>query len=296
MKPNSRKLLLKKNAAKQASIAARKAPMKKQFPTKKMSPVMANAKKNVTTAVGVVAMAVAALGTPAVLTSCDNGNSGPTFYQNPALNGGQQGITLTAQGSFTRDEINAIQNQINTAIAGINFADFAGYIAGWVYTRTPQAGGRTIIISGEGADARATILSNNIDNILADLQAGKTEAEEAQNPGPTEVAYRESATGGRVITFYKDPSLPEGYVAIIAANVAGIGQLGINSTSHNVSMWIRMPNGTGLNFELGEDGKAIIFSDNHGDIMGDLTQVLDGFCHVGTLNVSHKRAVSATLI
>jgi len=89
MKPNSRKLLLKKNAAKQASIAARKAPMKKQFPTKKMSPVMANAKKNVTTAVGVVAMAVAALGTPAVLTSCDNGNSGPTFYQNPALNGGQ---------------------------------------------------------------------------------------------------------------------------------------------------------------------------------------------------------------
>ena len=57
-----------------------------------------------------------------------------------------------------------------------------------------------------------------------------------------------------------------------------------------------MPNGTGLNFELGEDGKAIIFSDNHGDIMGDLTQVLDGFCHVGTLNVSHKRAVSATLI
>jgi len=126
-------------------------------------------------AIGIILIALLAF----FMTACPPEPEQPIV--DPTFTGGH-GIVFKGSGSFTQAEINAI----NAEIAGLNLADFAGYITSW--TRT-KSGGRAIILEGDPGEEKAVIFSDgSMGNILADLTAGKDAAEDARHH-PDNIAY-----------------------------------------------------------------------------------------------------------
>jgi len=172
---NSRQRLLKKNRAKQASIAARQQRMMPEAMPESPKPFLSPAAM---ATVGSVVIGVMVAVTGLGMTSCNNGNGTEKETPEPEiehLNVTRAGINFRTAGYFTQTEIDAIAAEL-AGLTDAQLAPFTGYVVRW--TRN-VAGGLQVTLEGAAGSEKA-IINSSSGTILENLTAGKAGAQQAR--------------------------------------------------------------------------------------------------------------------
>jgi len=168
------------------------------------------------------------------------------------------GIDFASVGTFTGAEIAAIQAQIDT-LTPEQLAEFADYVSSWTLTRDTE---RSISLTGEEGEEMAEIRGIVGGNILADLAAGREDAQDARDVGTDPVinfVQERTSEDGNTIRFYAEEGVD---TEALIASIMSMPEAVFNARSEGVSRAVQLLEVEGgRHIEIGEDGRAILYRD-----------------------------------